>query len=228
MKILIIVAHPDDPEFFAGGAIAKWAALGHSIRYVIVTGGDKGNDDPTRTIDSLIAMREVEQRNAAAVLGVHDIVFLHHKDGELANTLSLQREIVRELRHFEPELVVTTDHETVHHQSMRINHNDHRVTGLAVCDAIFPASGNRMFFPELLAAGHQLHTPKELWFTGPIHPNHLLDVTEQMETKCNAIRAHVSQVKDPDGVSRRVCQGSLRILADGSAKYMETYRRVML
>ena len=195
---------------------------------MIVTGGDKGNDDPSRTIDALIAMREVEQRNAAAILGVQDVAFLHHKDGELANTLALQRELAREVRAFKPDLVVTTDHETVHHQSRGINHNDHRIIGVTVCDAIFPASGNRMFFPDLLAAGYALHSPKELWFTGPIHPNHLLDVTDHMQTKCSAIRAHVSQVKDPDGVARRVHQGALRVLADGSARYMETYRRVLL
>ena len=228
MNILVMVAHPDDPEFFAGASIARWVAEGNTVRYVIVTSGNKGNDDPTRTIDALIAMREVEQRNAAAALGVHEVVFLRHHDGELVNTLALQRELVREIRAFNPDIVVTSDHETVHHQARGINHNDHRVMGMAVCDAIFPASGNRMFFPELLAAGSSMNAPKEVWFTGPIHPNHLHDVTDYIETKCVGIRCHISQVKDMTGVTMRIRQGALRMLADGSVRYMETFRRVML
>ena len=93
MNILVAIAHPDDPEFFCGGAIARWAAEGNAIRYIVVTGGDKGSDVPDMTVRKLVALREIEQANAAAKLGVTDIAFLHYVDGELANTLGLQRDL---------------------------------------------------------------------------------------------------------------------------------------
>ena len=145
MNILVAIAHPDDPEFFCGGAIARWAAEGNPIRYIVVTGGDKGSDVPDMTVPKLVALREIEQANAAAKLGVTDIAFLHYVDGELANTLALQRDLCREIRRFKADLVVTTDPQTLHYFNTRINHNDHRAIGQAVCDAIFPATGNRMY-----------------------------------------------------------------------------------
>ena len=228
MNILVAIAHPDDPEFFCGGAIARWAAEGNRIRYVVVTGGDKGSDVPDMTVRKLVALREIEQVNAAARLGVSDIAFLHYVDGELANTLALQRDLCREIRRFKADLVVTTDPQTLNFFNTRINHNDHRVIGQAVCDAIFPAAGNRMYFPELIAEGFEPHAPKELWFSGPTAPNTILDVTPYVEAKIAGIREHHSQVKDPEGMARRIPQGLFRMMADGSSGYYENFRRVML
>lgn len=228
MNILVVIAHPDDPEFFCGGAIARWSAEGHTIRYIVVTGGDKGSDVPDMTSRKLVALREVEQRNAAAKLGVTDIAFLHYVDGELANTLGLQRDICREIRRFQADWVVTTDPQTLNFHNLRINHNDHRMIGMAVCDALFPAAGNRMYFPELIAEGYEPHAPKEVWFSGPVAPNTLLDVTDFVAAKIAAIREHHSQVKDPDGLSRRIPQGLFRMLADGTQGYFENFRRVTL
>jgi LmbE family N-acetylglucosaminyl deacetylase len=228
MKILVIVAHPDDPEFFAGGTLALWSSAGHHVRYVIVTGGDKGNDDPNRTVDQLIATREQEQARAAAKLGIFDMTFLRHKDGELFNTLELRRELVREIRAFKPERVVTTDHATMHYGARAINHNDHRVIGMCVSDAVFPAANNRMFFPELLGGGLEMHAPREIWYSGAVAPNTLVDITDHVEAKVASIREHSSQVKDPEGIGARMRQNTLRILADGSTRYMEGFRRVLL
>lgn len=228
MKILVIIAHPDDPEFFAGGTLARWASEGSHIRYVVVTAGDKGNDDPSRSVDGLVALRQQEQLRAAAKLGVFDVAFLAYRDGELFNTMDLRRDLVREIRGFQPDMVLTSDHATMHFGSSRINHNDHRVIGMAVSDATFPAAGNRMFFPELLGAGLAMHAPKEVWYCATGSPNTLIDVSAQMDAKVAAIREHASQVKDPDGVAMRVRQGLLRVMSDGSAKYMEGFRRVLL
>ena len=214
MNILVAIAHPDDPEFFCGGAIARWATEGNPIRYVVVTGGDKGSDVPDMTVRKLVALREIEQVNAAARLGVSDIAFLHYVDGELANTLALQRDLCREIRRFKADLVVTTDPQTLNFFNTRINHNDHRVIGQAVCDAIFPAAGNWMYFPELIAEGFEPHAPKELWFSGPTAPNTILDVTPYVEAKIAGIREHHSQVKDPEGMARRIPQGLFRMMAD--------------
>jgi LmbE family N-acetylglucosaminyl deacetylase len=228
VNILVIVAHPDDPEFFAGGTIAHWASQGHHVTYVLVTDGSKGTDDPTLSAARLAALRQTEQRAAAAQLGVTDVHFLTFVDGELVNNADLQRAVARAVRQFKPELVVTTDPQTLHYGASRVNHNDHRVMGMAVCDGIFPASGNRMYFPELLAEGYEMHTPRELWFAGPVAPNQLVDITPHMDTKVRAILAHMSQVKQPEGVGERMRQGATRIRADGSVWLGEAFRRVIL
>ena len=230
MNILVIVAHPDDPEFFCGGTIAKWCAEGHTVSYVLVTGGNKGSDVPEMTGEALVALRQVEQREAGTALGVavSNMTFLNYVDGELANTLALQKDVVREIRRYKPDIVVTTDPQTLHYGALRVNHNDHRVIGMAVCDAVFPASSNRMYFPELLAEGFEMHAPKELHFAGPVAPNYFVDVGAHLETKIAAIKKHVSQVKDPAGVDLRMTQGLLRLRADGSTWFAEMFRRVSL
>lgn len=228
MNILVVVAHPDDPEFFCGGTIARWCAEGHAVRYVLVTDGSKGNDDPSISAAQLTALRQDEQRAAAAELGVTDVHFLPHVDGELVNTLALQRDIAREVRRFRADIVVTTDPQTLHYGALRVNHNDHRVMGMAVCDAVFPAAGNRMFFPDLLDAGLEPHGPRELWFAGTTQPNHLVDVGAFIDAKTRAVRAHVSQVKAPERIGERLQQGIARFRADGSLWLAEGFRRVRL
>ncbi|GIV84591.1 MAG: GlcNAc-PI de-N-acetylase [Candidatus Roseilinea sp.] len=228
MNVLVIIAHPDDPEFFAGGTIARWRHDGHDVRYVVVTGGDKGSDQPDMTPARLAAIRRDEQCRAAAVLGVHDVTFLGHVDGELLNARDVRRDLAREIRRARPDVVLTTDPQTLHYGATRINHTDHRAVGLAVCDAIFPAAGNRMYFPELLAEGFEPHTPKEIYFAGPACPNTLVDVTDFIQTKIAAIRMHASQVKAPDELESRIRQGLLRITADGRVFFAEAFRRIWL
>jgi LmbE family N-acetylglucosaminyl deacetylase len=230
MNILVIVAHPDDPEFFCGGTVAKWCAEGHAVSYVIVTGGNRGSDVPEMTADKLVAMRRVEQAEAAMALGLPSerLTFLSYMDGELANTLALQKDLVREIRRHKPDIVVTTDPQTLHYGATRVNHNDHRTIGLAVCDAIFPASNNRMYFPELLTEGFAMHPPKEIYFAGAVAPNHFVDVGAHIATKIEAIKKHVSQVKEPANVDLRMQQGLLRLRADGSTWFAEAFRRVLL
>ena len=228
MKVLVIIAQPDDPEFFCGGTVAKWSSEGHDVRYVIVTGGEKGSDDPDMTPAKLVATRRDEQRNAALVLGVHDVTFLSHVDGELLNSLDARRDIAREIRRAKPDVVVTTDPLTLNYGATRVNHNDHRKVGMAVCDAIFPAAGNRMYFPELLADGFEPHYPREIYFAGAAQPNTLMDVTPHIDKKIAAIREHVTQVKDPSRVDIRMMQGALRMRPDGSTYFAEAFRRVLL
>ncbi|MFN3704621.1 MAG: PIG-L deacetylase family protein [Thermoflexales bacterium] len=228
MRVLVVVAHPDDPEFFAGGTIARWCEEGHEVRYVILTSGDKGSDDPDMTTERLVRMRQAEQCAAAALLGVQSVQFLALTDGELINDSLARRLVVRELRHHRPDVVLTTDPLTLHYGATRINHSDHRVAGVLVCDAIFPAAGNRMYFPSLLAEGLQPHYPQEVYFAGSTQPNLLVDVTSYVERKIAAILQHASQIRDPEELALRVRQGMLRLLADGSVRYFESFRRVAL
>jgi LmbE family N-acetylglucosaminyl deacetylase len=230
MNILFIAAHPDDPEFFAGATLARWAAEGHAISYAIVTGGQKGTDRTDITAHELAILREVEQRNAAAVLGIHDIHFLHYVDGELFNTLELQRDLAREIRRSKADVIVTTDYQTVHYGSRGINHGDHRAIGATVCDAIFPASNNRMYFPELLAEGFEMHMPREVYFAGAIAPNTWVDVGAYLGLKARAVCEHRSQVKDPDPLKLelRFRQATFRMRADGTTWHAEAFRRIMV
>lgn len=228
MNILVLVAHPDDPEFFCGATIAKWTSEGHRVRYVLVTDGSKGNDDPNISAEHLVAMRQDEQRAAGAILGVDDISFLTYIDGELANTLALQRDLAREVRAFKPDIVVTTDPQTLHFGALRVNHNDHRVIGMAVCDAIFPASGNRMYFTELFEEGLEMHAPKEIWFAGASEPNHFVIVSSTLDNKIASILQHKSQVKNAEQTEMRMRQALFRVNPDGSIYFAETFRRILM
>src|SRR5512142_1852415 len=108
-RVLVIAAHPDDPEFGCAGTMLKWAQSGRQITYVLLTSGDKGSHDPDLRPGRLAARREEEQRNAAKELGVVDVIFLRHPDGLLENTLELRRELSSLIRHAHPQIVITID-----------------------------------------------------------------------------------------------------------------------
>ncbi len=172
-KILVILAHPDDPEFFCGGTLAKWARAGHEITYFLLTCGDKGFNPathPEMTPEKLCGIRHAEQNNAAKVIGVNSVHFMDLADGYLVPDLNLRRDIVREIRRFKPDILVTCDPQNLFAQ-YGINHPDHRYCGQVVLDAVFPAAGNIAYFPELLAGGFQPHMPKEVWCSLTSQPN---------------------------------------------------------
>src|SRR3990172_11428642 len=144
-NILVILAHPDDPEFFCGGTLAKWARDGHSITYQLITCGDKGFNDSTpadMTPDALCAIRHKEQQAAAKVIGAKEVRFMDTDDGYLVPDIHLRREIVRVIRKFKPDILVTCDPQNLF-AIYGINHPDHRAAGQVVLDAVFPAAGNK-------------------------------------------------------------------------------------
>src|SRR5215467_7490195 len=104
---MYVAAHPDDPDFGAGGSIARLADSGAEVTYVVVTDGRQGGEDPKQKDSELIAIRQKEQRAAAKVLGVKNVEFLGYKDGHLVPDLSLRRDIVRMFRKHKPDLVIT-------------------------------------------------------------------------------------------------------------------------
>lgn len=222
-RVLVVLAHPDDPEFFCGATLAKWARQGKEIHYLLLTCGDKGSDDPAMTPDALCADRQVEQRAAGDVVGVKDIRFLDNADGELTNTPAVRREIVREIRRVQPRIVVTSDPLTYLRANMNINHGDHRAAGAATLDALFPAAGNRMYFPELLEQGLEPYAPKEVWLAISTEPNMWVNVTDTIDAKIAAIRAHKSQVKDPESIEKRMRERHLRQDFDEPI-YTESFR----
>ncbi len=195
-RILVILAHPDDPEFFCGAAIARWTAAGHEVRYALLTRGDKGVKEQPADPQELIARRCAEQRAAAAILGVQSIRYLDFEDGYLVPDLETRRQVVRVLRQERPDVVVTCDPTHFFFSENYINHPDHRAAGQVVMDAVFPAAGNPMFFPELLQEGLLPCAVREVWFSLPAQPNVQLDVTQTWELRLRALHEHRSQVGD--------------------------------
>jgi LmbE family N-acetylglucosaminyl deacetylase len=226
-RILVILAHPDDPEFFCGATIARWTSAGHSVGYVLLTRGDKGGSDPDLTHAALAAMREVEQRNAAACLGVRDVTLLSYPDGYLLPDLTVRREVVRAIRQAKPDIVVTCDPLNLFPSDNRINHPDHRAAGQVVVDAVFPAAGTRMFFPELLAEGLEPHSPRELWMSVTAAPNVTIDVTEFWPRKMDALRQHVSQIGDPAAFDERMKTRRTPESTEENPRYEEHFRRIV-
>lgn len=203
-RVLVVLAHPDDPEFFCGATLAQWARAGKEIYYLLLTCGDKGSDNPEVTPEMLCADRVAEQRAAANIIGVKDITFLDYRDGELANTHDLRRDIVRAIRRVKPQIIVTCDPTALFRANVGVNHPDHRAAGAATIDAIFPAAGNRMYFPELLAEGLEPHMPQEVWMSLTNEPNTWVNVNDTLEIKLTALRAHKSQIKDPVALEKRI------------------------
>ncbi len=209
-RVLGVFAHPDDPEFFAGGTFARWAAEGVEVLYVLATSGDKGSEDPEMTHERLAALREVEQRNAAAALGVQDVIFLRYPDGELMPTLELRRDITRLIRLKRPDAVVTCDPTVFWFSSGSINHPDHRAIGTAAMEAVFPAARDRLNFIELERdEGLQTHKVRYIYLAGPAQHNAKVDITAHVETKIRALREHRSQIKEMDAMAERIRQRSL-------------------
>lgn len=221
--VLVVMAHPDDPEFFCGATLAQWARQGEAIHYLLLTCGDKGSDHPDMTPETLCADRQVEQRAAANIIGVKDVAFLGYRDGELMNTLDVRREIVREIRRLKPHTVVSCDPTTYFRANVYLNHTDHRTAGAATCDAVFPAAGNRMYFPELLKEGLEPHAVKELWLTLSNEPNVWVQVNDTLEIKLEGLRQHRSQIKDPAALEKRIRERLRRPEFDGEV-YAEGFR----
>lgn len=209
-KVLGVFAHPDDPEFFAGGTFAKWAADGAEITFLIATSGDKGSADPEMTHERLAAIREVEERAAAAALGVRDVVFLRYKDGELFPTLELRRDITRVIRMKKPDIVVTLDPTVFWRGAGGINHPDHRAIGAATLEAVFPTARDRLNFIEHERdEGLETHKVGTVYIAGAAEPTHTVDVTDAVERQIKSLRAHKSQISDMDKMAERIRERSL-------------------
>lgn len=227
-NILVIFAHPDDPEFFCGGTLARWARAGHSITYILLTCGDKGfhpATHPEMTTENLCGIRHQEEGNAAKVIGANPPLFLDLPDGYLIPSLDLRRDIVREIRRHKPDILVTCDPQNLF-AIYGINHPDHRACGQVVLDAVFPAAGSPVYFPELLAQGFQPHMPKEVWCSLTNQPNTTIDVTETWDIKLKAILEHKSQMQDVDKLIARMKSRRAEDSTDENPRYEEKFRVV--
>ena len=208
-SVLVVMAHPDDAEFGCGGTIAKWAALGKEINYVLCTSGDKGSSDPTMSPFLLARTRREEQTNAAHALGARSVVFLSYEDGLLRNTIELRRDIVREIRRFRPDAVICQDPTMRWGGNRYLNHPDHRAAGDACLDAVYPSARDPHVFPELLVDGLEPHKVREVFMSTQQGADVWIDITECFERKLEGLRQHKSQVGDRfDQVVERVRERS--------------------
>jgi LmbE family N-acetylglucosaminyl deacetylase len=223
-RVLVVAAHPDDADFGAGGAAALLALAGWEVRYLVVTDGSKGSDDPAFTPGLLVATREEEQRVAAAHLGVRSVGFLGFTDGELAYSRTLLGAITREIRSFRPYAVYTHDPEPVVINEGFVNHSDHRLTGLATVDAVYPTARDRLNFPQQVAEGLQPHKVRELYLWGSNQPNCDVDITAVAAAKVEALLLHGSQFGGGDEFIELV-RSRWR---DEQGRMLERFRRVVL
>jgi len=206
---LVVVAHPDDIDFGAAGTIAGWTDAGIAVTYLLVTTGDAGGFDDAVVRSDLPAMRQAEQRTAAAVVGVTDVRFLGHPgpdgqpngdlqpDGFVEVTPALRRDISRVIRRVRPQRVLTTSPEW-YLERMPACHPDHMHTGEATLRAVYPDARNPYAHVELLREeGLAPWTVREIWVQAGRATNHVVDVTANLDRKMAALSAHTSQF--PDG-----------------------------
>ncbi len=187
--IMVVSAHPDDSEFGSAGSVAKWTGEGRRVVYVVCTSGDKGTDNPDITPKQVAKIREKEQKDAAGVLGVSDVVFLRYPDQELEDTPSFRKAIVRQIRRYQPEMIVTSDP-----YRRYIWHRDHRITGQVTLDAVYPYARDLLAYTDLIDEGLMPHKVKKILFFGTEDVNLRIDITETFHLKLVALRCHKSQI----------------------------------
>jgi len=222
---MIISAHPDDAEFGVAGSVAKWTAKGKQVVYVVCTSGDKGSSDPDMEPKRLSKIREGEQKNAAAQLGVSEVVFLGYPDQELEDSPAFRKEIVRMMRIYKPEVVITSDPYRKY-----IWHRDHRITGQVVLDAVYPYVRDRLAYPDLIMEDIMPHKVKEIWFWGTEDINQYEDITKTMDTKLAALFCHKSQMDSmgTQNVEKWVKNKCEEMAAGTDYTYAEGFHRVKI
>lgn len=223
--VLAVFAHPDDMDFSSSGTMAKWAAAGAKITYLVCTDGSKGSEDPKMTPRRLAVLRKKEQRDAAAILGVADVIFLGHRDGELVADLKLKEEIVRVIRMKRPDIVVALDPAFLYSLERGfINHPDHRAAATAAVDAVFPLARDRLNFPQHEKQGLRPHKAKILLLVSFDTPTHLEDISKTIEKKLAALQAHKSQVGAE--ILTRMRERGATLGKKGRMRYAEGFKRL--
>ncbi len=196
-RAMVVYAHPDDAEFGLAGTMAKWARAGVEITYCMVTNGASGSQDPAMTRPRLQAIREAEQREAAEILGVKHCVFLGYEDGYLSPTLEVRRGVARQIRIHRPDALFTMDPTVRIAGDFYVNHPDHIAAGEVALRSINPDASTRLMFPELWQDEHlEPHKPKALFLQAFMEGGTVIDISDVLDVKIRALRAHRSQLGD--------------------------------
>lgn len=191
-RVLVVMAHPDDCDFGAGGTIAQWTARGIAVSYCIITNGDQGGEESGIPLEQMAAVRQKEQRDAGAALGVSDITYLNYRDGWLMPSIELRKDIVKAIRIAKPDRMLVQSPER-NWERIFASHPDHLAAGETAIQAVYPDSRNPFAFTDLKDAGFEPWRVREVWMTGSPTPNHYVDITETFDKKMAALHAHVSQ-----------------------------------
>lgn len=224
-RALVVMAHPDDAEFSSAGTIALWTARGIEVNYVICTDGAAGAADPAVDLSNLGPIREVEQRQAADVLGVGEIVFLRQADGQLQVSHELRGQLVRLIRRFRPDLIICQN-AVRNYSNIYGNHPDHLAAGQLAIEAVYPYARNPHAYPELLQEGLLPHSVRQILVAGTETPDYFVDVTTALDRKCAALARHRSQHSPGQDISQRVLERMAKMGEPHGIAYAEAFRRL--
>jgi LmbE family N-acetylglucosaminyl deacetylase len=227
-RILVVTAHPDDVDFGSAGSVARWTDAGIEVAYCVCTNGEAGGFDASVPRSTMAEIRQAEQRAAAKVVGVTDVTFLGYPDGRLEPTIALRRDVSRVIRRFRPQRVVGQSPER-NFQRMYASHPDHLAVGAATMDAVYPDARNPFAHPELLDEGWEPWSVAEMYLATADTPDVFVDITDTFERKLDALRCHVTQMTDLEGLDTRMrgwaaTNAKLGGLPDG--RLAESYLRV--
>jgi LmbE family N-acetylglucosaminyl deacetylase len=220
---MLVVAHPDDSEFSSAGTVARLTDAGKRVVVIQVTSGDRGSPDRDADPARVAAIREAELLEATHRLGVEEVVFLRCPDGELMPDLGLREKIVRMIRTWRPDVIIT--HDPFRPYAL---HPDHRAVGLATTDAVYPTARDPLYFPEHLHEGLEPHKTAEIWYFGSETPDKVVDITNTFGRKIDALKAHASQVGDFEGLEERLRERSQELAQGHDFKLAEAFKVVQM
>ena len=225
-RVMFVAAHPDDADFLAGGTVARLLREGRELTYVIVTNGNKGSADRSVTSEQIIKIREEEQRRAARALGVGHVEFLGYEDGELEDTRDLRRDVTREIRRWRPDLIITLNPHRMY-TNFPGWHRDHRTIARVVLDCVYPLARDYLAFPELLPE-FEPHKVSEVYAIQWEQPRLVVDITDTMDLKLEAIRCHVSQIGDVKAFEARMRERAARLGKEKGYPYAEGFDHIVV
>ncbi len=222
-QVMVVTPHPDDAEYGVAGTVARWISDGKEVVYVVCTNGEKGTSDVSMKPGKLVRIREEEQTAAARSLGVREVIFLGHPDQGLEDTPEFRKELVRLIRMYRPETVVTADP-----YRRYVWHRDHRITGQVTLDAVFPYARDHLSYPDLMKEGLHPHKVREILFWASEDVNYRSNITATFHLKLAALRCHKSQVGHipPQELEERLRQRH-KTMAEGEDFHLaEAFHRV--
>ncbi len=222
-QVLVVTPHPDDAEYGVAGTVARWTGEDKEVVYVVCTNGDKGTSDPGMSPDELARIREEEQSAAARMLGVKEVIFLRHEDQALEDTPEFRKELVRLIRMYKPEIVVSADP-----YRRYVWHRDHRITGQVTLDAVFPYARDHLSYPDLMEEGITPHKVREVMLWGSEDINYRVDITPTFSLKLAALRCHRTQVGHipPQDLEERIRERHEEIAKGEAFQLAEAFHRV--
>lgn len=223
-RVMLIAAHPDDPEFGCGGTMAKWAAEGKEITYVILTNGDKGSHDPQMRPGDLAEIREKEQWAAARAIGVKNVIFGGVPDQMLEPTLAMRRYVIQLIREHKPHVLVAIDPWRPYQL-----HPDHRAAGYLALDALYGAREVQVFPEHFRAeAGVDIWRIKEIYLFWTNNVDYVEDISDYIEARIEATRQHVSQVRRPEQLAERLRQRTAEFGKEHGFAHAEGFKKISL